>query len=132
MSAGGWLRVDERTDVLASLSECLHCLRRLSEEPPTWKWVILSIHNALQGAMVCHLSGTAQLGALEEKSVTAAMEWHDKDGRGEIGKVLVEEDEWGMPTYKARQKRMSIRPSGSLAQRPSSSDSATISSELSQ
>jgi hypothetical protein len=64
-----WLRIDEQTDVVVSLSECLHCIRKLGEEPAFWKWAILSLHNALQGAMVCHLSGTAQLGALGEESI---------------------------------------------------------------
>jgi hypothetical protein len=95
-----WLRVDENTDVLVSLSECLHCVRRVREESAFWKWAILSLHNALQGAMVCHLSGTAQLGALSEKSVGAWLTWHDRDGRGEINRVADGSDEFGFPKFK--------------------------------
>lgn len=72
---GGYLRFDERTDVLASLSVCLMCLRNVGGEFSLWKWAILSLHNALQGAMVCHLSGTANIGALSYKSATEYLEW---------------------------------------------------------
>ena len=86
MEANDWLRVDEQSDVLVSLDECLNCVRRVREEPAFWKWAILSIHNALQGAIVCHLSGTAQLGALAKRSVIASLEWHERDRGGEIKK----------------------------------------------
>lgn len=33
-----------------------------------WKWAIIALHNALQGAMVCHLSGSTNLGALDAKN----------------------------------------------------------------
>lgn len=72
---GGYLRFNERTDVLASLSVCLMCLRKVEGEFSLWKWAILSLHNALQGAMVCHLSGTANIGALSDKSATEYLEW---------------------------------------------------------
>lgn len=100
MDANDWLRVDEQTDVLVSLDECLNCVRRVHEEPAFWKWAILSIHNALQGAIVCHLSGTAQLGALAKRSVIASLEWHERDRGGEIKKVLDGSDEWGLPVYR--------------------------------
>lgn len=69
-----YLRVDEGEDVLGSLEHCKYCLAGITDEPSHWKWLIISLHNAVQGAMVCHLSGTAQLGALEKKS---ASRWLD-------------------------------------------------------
>lgn len=63
-----YLRTDEAEDVVASLELCQDCLHQLEEQPARWKWLIVSLHNAVQGAMACHLSGTAQLGALEKKS----------------------------------------------------------------
>jgi hypothetical protein len=53
-----WLRIDEQIDVLASLSLCLKTLGMVADDPTQWKWTILSMHNALQGASVCHLSGS--------------------------------------------------------------------------
>lgn len=87
------LRLDERTDVLASLNACLICLRNLSDEPSLWKWAILSLHNALQGAMVCHLSGTANIGALSVKSATAYLVLHERDNLGQINKIDAGVDE---------------------------------------
>lgn len=81
------IEFNERTDVLASLHLCLMCLRNLSDDPALWKWAILSLHNALQGAMVCHLSGTANIGALSDKSATARLEWFERGRRGEINKI---------------------------------------------
>jgi hypothetical protein len=64
MVDSNWLQIDERSDVLVSLSACLICVSECGRNPGLWKWAILALHNAVQGAMVCHLSGTAQLGAL--------------------------------------------------------------------
>ena len=72
---GVFLRTDEREDVIASLEVCVDCLKQLAERPIYWKWVIMSLHNALQGAMVCHLSGTAELGALTNDSAKQQLEF---------------------------------------------------------
>jgi len=85
-----WIETDEADDVVASLSVCALCLREIHEQPELWKWVIVSAHSALQGAIVCHLSGTAQIGALEDKSITARQDWHERDRRGEIVRREVE------------------------------------------
>lgn len=76
-----YLRIDERSDVLASLTVCLRCVSDEPKEASLWKWAVISLHNALQGAMVCHLSGTAELGALSDKSAKAWLEWYDCEGR---------------------------------------------------
>ncbi|UCI29438.1 hypothetical protein [Mesorhizobium sp. B4-1-4] len=111
-----WLRVDENTDVLTSLSECLHCVRRASDEPGLWKWAIHSLHSALQGAMVCHLSGTAQLGAQSDRCVRKILDWHERDRRGEVERVLVREDEWG-PIFQPKRQEDAF-PEERLASAP--------------
>ncbi len=93
-SDNSWLRIDERTDVLASLAVCLTCLQKVNEHPIFWKQVLVSLHNGLQGALVCHLSGTAQMGALDEKSLRKTHEWHEKDRAGKIEYELSYEDGW--------------------------------------
>jgi len=95
-----YLRIDERTDVLASLSVCLRCVGSVKTEPRVWKWAILTLHNALQGAMVCHLSGTAQIGALSDNSADAWLAWHERDRRGETKRISVGTDELGIPKTK--------------------------------
>jgi hypothetical protein len=39
--------------------------------------MIVSAHDALQGAMVCALSGKSDVGALDEKSIRETLEWLD-------------------------------------------------------
>jgi len=44
-------------------------------DPHSWKWVVVSLHSALQGACVCHLTTTAHpVGALTEANTR---EWLD-------------------------------------------------------
>ena len=54
----GFVVTDERQDVLASLEHCVMSLIQTRRSSVEWKWVILSLHSAFQGAMVCHLSGS--------------------------------------------------------------------------
>ena len=70
-----YITTDERLDVLASLESCADNLARTRESDRAWKWVVLSMHSALQGAMVCHLSGSAQIGALSETCAKAWLKW---------------------------------------------------------
>jgi hypothetical protein len=55
--------------------------------------------------MVCHLSGTAQLGALSEKSVVEWLDWHERDRRGEINRISTGVDEFGLPGFKFATKK---------------------------
>ena len=73
-----FIRTDEHQDVLASLEQCAFSLAQVRRSERAWKWVILSLHSALQGAMACHLSGTEQLGALEKRSVENWHQWNEK------------------------------------------------------
>ena len=91
-----FLRIDERSDVLTSLSACLVCLRHCEDDPGLWKWAILTLHSA----MVCHLSGTAQLGALSEKSASDWLDWHERDRKGEIRRIDCGTNELGIPRYR--------------------------------
>jgi hypothetical protein len=95
-----WLSLDEAKDVTASLRHLRHCLKLTETDPTAWKWCIIAIHNALQGAMTCHLSGTANLGCLSKKSACEWFEWHDKRRRGEINMVETPIDEWGIVSYR--------------------------------
>jgi hypothetical protein len=70
-----WLRTDEPSDVVASIRHVLRLLDFVEGDRLVWKWVIIAAHSALQGAMVCHLSGTAQLGCLSSKRATAWLAW---------------------------------------------------------
>ena len=59
-----WLATDEVTDVVSSLRHAWRCAIEAETDPDFWKWAIVAIHMALQGTLVCHLSGPAHVGAL--------------------------------------------------------------------
>ena len=80
-----WLTTSEVDDVVYSIKHLSSCLEQVSVEQRAWKWAILSVHSALCGAMVCHLSGSAGIGALTEKSARAMLEWHEKARFGDPG-----------------------------------------------
>lgn len=64
-----YIRTDEAEDVLGSLRHVLRTSLFLADDPQSWKWAILALHSALQGACVCHLTTTAApIGALTKKS----------------------------------------------------------------
>ena len=69
-----WIRFTERSDVLSSLRQLNRSLKDAETETGSWKWVLLALFSALHGAAVCNLSGTAQIGALSEKSAKQTYE----------------------------------------------------------
>jgi hypothetical protein len=69
----GYVRFDERADVIAALDLVALVAPKCREQPSYWKWLIIAAHNALQGALVCCLSGSAGIGALTEKSQRAVL-----------------------------------------------------------
>jgi hypothetical protein len=77
MPAKDYLRFDEIEDVLSSLSLLALVAGLIRKQPSYWKWMIVAAHDALQGAMVCALSGTSDVGALDEKSIRETLEWLD-------------------------------------------------------
>lgn len=68
-----WVRTDEAEDVAGSIRHALICMNLVKDDDQAWKWAILALHGALQGACVCHLTTTAQpVGAVTPKN---AVEW---------------------------------------------------------
>lgn len=51
-----WLRTNEIEDFIASLSMLELATINLENDMSAWKWIVISVHSALQGAIVCHLS----------------------------------------------------------------------------
>ncbi|MEP1206076.1 MAG: hypothetical protein ABJL64_20130 [Rhizobiaceae bacterium] len=66
----------ETSDVSCSLQMVQETLKSVDLNPQGWKWVILGTFAALQTAMVGHLSGTANLGALSVRSRREFDDWH--------------------------------------------------------
>ena len=101
----GFVNFDERRDVLLSLEHCAMSLQQTNQSEGAWKWVVLSLHSALQGAMVCHLSGTTQIGALSEESIKEQLEWHNRNRRGEIERIPDGVDEFDFPKTRIKYKK---------------------------
>lgn len=101
----GYVQTDERQDVLASIRHCAMCLADTERSEGAWKWVVLSLHSALQGAMVCHLSGTAQVGALTSACARQWSGWHERRRRGEIEYIDDGAGELGLPVRWPRSPR---------------------------
>ena len=83
----GFLFTDERRDVLESLKHCVMSLRQTERSVGAWKWVVLSLHSAFQGAMVCHLEGGTQIDVMTEACGKKWYEWYKKDRELKINRI---------------------------------------------
>lgn len=61
-----YINTDEQLDVLISVREALHQVQRSANDPTCWKWAIIALVSATNGALVCNLSGTTHVGALKK------------------------------------------------------------------
>ena len=62
------LITDEAEDVAGSIRHALLSLSNTTRDPQSWKWALLALHSALQGACVCHLITTLPpIGVVSEK-----------------------------------------------------------------
>lgn len=68
-------RFDEFEDAVLSVELAAEKFRIVQTCPALWKWVIIAMQNALQGAMVLALAGTDGCGALYPKSQKQNREW---------------------------------------------------------
>ena len=54
--AANWISTDEADDVAGSIRHVLMAAGLVDNDPLAWKWVVIALHSALQGACVCHLT----------------------------------------------------------------------------
>jgi len=79
VTEGQWIRTDEAEDVAGSVRHALRASTFLLDDPQAWKWVMLALHSALQGACVCHLTTTAApVGALTKHNTAEWGEFFEK------------------------------------------------------
>jgi hypothetical protein len=78
-----WLRTDEREEFIGALEHSAELATSVGEGVMRWKWLILTLHNALQGACTCALRGKDSTGMsmLTEKSARAVWHWLDVGSR---------------------------------------------------
>lgn len=80
-SSGQWVSTDEFEEMVDAVEHSADLSTQLKKSPRRWKWLILSLHQALQGAFVCALRGvdTAGITVLTEKSAREMWQWLDVD-----------------------------------------------------
>ncbi len=71
-----WFRFEKTENVLCAIDLCAELALRIEEQHLYVKWLIIATHDMLQGAMVCALSGSANIGALDKKSQKEFLKWH--------------------------------------------------------
>ena len=75
-----YLRTDEETEAADALCMAAQLAKDLEHKPNLWRWLIIALHNAVQGFMVLSLRHGNGLAALSEQSFTEWMEAHEKGG----------------------------------------------------
>lgn len=89
-----YLSTDEQMDVLISLREVLHQVWRVRSNPHCWKWAIIALVSAANGALICNLAGTMQVGALRkgdrERMIQALQDQISSQGLSELPDVYLE------------------------------------------
>ncbi len=76
MDIPDYFRFEKTENTLCAIDICAELALRIGEKHSYVKWLIIATHDMLQGAMVCALSGTANIGALTKKSKEEFLNWH--------------------------------------------------------
>lgn len=66
-----WLRTDEQVEAAGALETANQAATHVATEVYQWRWVILALHNALQGFMVIALRGSDGLAPLRNDIAAA-------------------------------------------------------------
>jgi hypothetical protein len=86
----GYVRFDEREDAVVALELVASVSRDLKENAALWKWMVLGMQNAMQGAMVLALAGTDGCGALGDKSQEQIRAWLQKPKGPQPKEIMAE------------------------------------------
>ena len=71
-----WLKTDEREESISSLEMVRNASLKVSEDFFQWKWVIIALHNALQGFMVLSLRNGNNFRVMPDKLARKCYEAH--------------------------------------------------------
>ena len=72
-----YLRTDEEAEAANAMQMAAHFAEELEGDPRLWRWVIIALHNAIQGAMVLSLRHGNGLLALTDECFKQWMEAHE-------------------------------------------------------
>ena len=78
-----WFGTDEIEELIDAVEHSAELSDQIKKSPRRWKWLILSLHQALQGACVCALRGTdtAGISVLTKQSAKEMWQWLNVDSR---------------------------------------------------
>jgi len=78
-----WLRTNEIEEFIDALEHTARLAGLVRDNVRVWKWLIIALHSALQGACVCALRGhdTAGVTMLTKKSWKEVWHWLDVESR---------------------------------------------------
>lgn len=71
-----WLTTNELNEAAKTLKMIHNCLGQAEEDQYHWKWVLITLHNCLQGFMVCALRGKDGLNVLKDR---VALQFREAD-----------------------------------------------------
>lgn len=63
----GWVRINEFSDLLGSLRTLATLFELTKHDVTAWKWVVLCLHNCVQGTAICLLTRSDGFGALKDR-----------------------------------------------------------------
>ena len=75
-----YLRTNEEAEAAEAICMASKVADGLERDLKLWRWVVISLHNAVQGFMVLSLRHGNGLLALDDKSFSEWMEAHEKGG----------------------------------------------------
>ena len=101
-----WLRTDEEQEAVEALRLASRMAEECAENDAAWRWVIIALHQAVQGFMVLSLRHGNGLLALSPDSFKAWMEAHDNGGPYPRGEKL--------DTYLGLYKKVKSKDLGTL------------------
>lgn len=86
-----WIKTDELNEAILALDILSEYLVKVLDDTYYWKWSIISLHNSLQGFMVCALRGSNGINVLNNDSVK---EWIERHENGNGNYVIEKLDEF--------------------------------------
>lgn len=112
MRTSRYLRTDEREELIDTLEHTRLLSELIMTDARRWKWFLVLLHNALQGACVCALRGadTSGISVLQNDVARKVHRWHERDRQGQQSEPYPEEKLESMLELFRRIKKDSYLP----------------------
>ncbi|MFL9814555.1 hypothetical protein D7241_14980 [Stutzerimonas sp. VN223-3] len=72
-----WLRTDEKQEFISSVRMVHQMLTSVRDDLEYWKWVVIALHNAMQGAMVMSLRAGNNLRVMPDALAAKCLKAHE-------------------------------------------------------